>query len=165
MVDIDFGHYDPQTDGDPAPGKAHIMIVECDEHHSEKSAKFTYQVLAHEIASEKGKEGVCYVSKSSKSAQNRANLFICAGLVTREELIQAKQLGQSVDLSMGDLEGRQIFCRIREDEDGRVQLGYNSWKRVDDPAASSWPKNEAVLEGYSIAKATAAAEKSDPDDF
>lgn len=140
-MQTDFQDFDPLSPGGgmPAPGKCQLLVTDVEEHDSYVSV--THQIVAHEDPAQVGKTNYNNLSVSGKAAK-RAFLFAFAtGILTKEEVAEAKVNGTSLDIDFKAAEGCVYYGTLEESEyNGKKKVRVEwDFRAMDDPGVDEYP--------------------------
>ena len=144
----------------PAPGKCQLLVTDVEEHDSYVSV--THQIVAHEDPTQVGKTNYNNLSVSGKAAK-RAFLFAFAtGILTKEEVAEARVNGTSLDIDYKAAEGCVYYGTLEASEyNGKKKVRIEwDFRSLDDPAASEYPFNPEFTPERAPAKKPAKASTS-----
>lgn len=187
LMEFDLNDYDPEKaegSSEPVkPGRAHLRVHEFELNGGKNgSHKIVLEVLAHEADARKpanewtepGKMVYEYVPNKSQCMYRMRELAVGAGLVTRDELNQAKAEGRGVAVDWSKVKDRQLFAKIENSEyNGNLSAAIAgkgaAFKPLDHPDCREWPRHQAMYEkGLELLKGqpvAAGASEPDDDDF
>jgi hypothetical protein len=148
--------YDPDFQGidAPAAGKYHCYIARLDEDGGKKGEMVVdYEVLAGTTPNQEGKVFRDYFHKTIKAMGRIHQLAMALGLVTAEQIKDAKARGQALTYHFAETaEGKHVMLDLYEEEyqgSMKTKCGYAIYS-VTDPKCSGWPKNLGMLKAAGI---------------
>lgn len=168
MADVDFSDWadelDPETidkGGLPKPGKCQLLVAKVEDKGDYVS--FTSQILAHEDKSQVGKNTFNTVNKGGKGSK-RAFLFALAtGIITRQDIAEAKEAGTSIDIPFESAYGKLYYGTLAASTyNGKAKCRVEwDFKSLDSPEAKEYPSDPEFTPGE---EETAGASAGGDDD-
>ncbi len=154
VVEFPVDEYDPENlagGNYPPPGRYHFdvtaVIGDLVSSKGNPQIRLDCEVLAGTPAGQEGKFIKDYMSLTKEARSRCLQFAVAVGLVTKEELIQAKATGIAPKIDFDLAVGRQFCGEVVADEfQGRVtsKIQFGMW-HVDDPEAKDIPKNAGKL--------------------
>lgn len=147
MAEIDFSDYadfDPETidqGGLPKPGKAHLLVASVED--KGEYLQVTEEIVAHEDQAQVGKNVYNILNKTGKGSRRSLIFALACGVVTRQELAEAKAAGTSIDIDFDACFSKSYLGTLVESTyNGRKKCRVEwDFKAVDDGEAGEYPRN------------------------
>ena len=152
--------YDPDQFDSPAPGRYHVAVVKVDEDGgTDGSMIVDFEVLAGTVPGQEGKSQREYFQKTKAAMGRIHGLAVALGMVTKEQLMQAKATGANLLYEFENQVGKQLHLDLQESTYNgktRVKADFRIYK-IDDPKCANWPRNAGMLAkaGIKLAAPTA----------
>ena len=152
--------YDPDQYDSPAPGRYHVAVVKVDESGGKKGEMIVdFEVLAGTTPNQEGRGHREYFQKTQSAMGRIHGLALALGMVTKDQLNQAKATGANLVYDFEAQVGKQLHLDLQESTyEGkvRVKVDFRMYK-IDDPRCASWPRNVGMLAQAGIKLSAPAA--------
>lgn len=160
-MQTDFQDFDPLATGGgmPAPGKCQLLVTDVEEHDSYVSV--THQIVAHEDPTQVGKTNYNNLSVSGKAAKRAFMFGFATGIITKEEVAEARAQGSSIDIPFKAAEGCVYYGTLEASEyNGKKKVRVEwDFRSLNDVAANEYPFNpEFTPERAPVKKPAPAAQ-------
>jgi hypothetical protein len=146
MAETFFDEFDPSTvdqGGLPKPGKCQLLVAAVEEHEdSDKPyVSVTHEIAAHEDPNQKGRVSYNSFSLTGKAARRALLFALATGIVTKQQLAEAKANGTSLNIDYTKAYGAVYFSTLEASEYNGKPKCRAEWdfKRLDDPDAADYP--------------------------
>lgn len=172
MAQTHFDEFDPETvdqGGMPKPGKCQLLVsaVEVHEEGDKPYVSVTHEIAAHEDPDQVGKTTYNSLSLTGKGARRALLFALATGVVTKQELAQAKAQGSTVDIDYEKAYGQVYFGTLEESEYNGKKKCRVEWdfrplgdkEAVEYPCSPDYPR-PAMEQEQVPEKKTAPPQKS-----
>ena len=173
-ITIDTSDYDPTKSGafeSPSPGRAHVLVTDWEEYavsgRQGASHRMTLEILAHDNEEDVGKiHREIFSSLPSANWKLRAAV-LALGLVTTQQLEQAKKEGKSIEVDMSQAVGRTMYVRFAKhmyNDQEFIRVDGRMYS-LDDPRCQGWPTCDAMVKRGQADQQTEPDEAKQADPF
>lgn len=148
MAEVDFSElgddFDPEKidqGGLPKPGKAHLLVASVED--KGEFVKVTSEIIAHDDSSQVGKNEYNSFNKTGKGSKRSLLFALATGLITKQDIVDAKTSGGSIDIDFKAAETQTFLGTLASSSYNGKDKCRVEWdfKNVSDPDAKDYPRN------------------------